>query len=674
MTSLSQCIATAQKDLTLFRMANCLRSLAIDAVEKAQSGHPGAPMGLADAATVLWSKHLKFDPQAADWPDRDRFVLSNGHASMLLYSVLYLTGYPSMTLDDIKAFRQWGSSTPGHPEYGHTQGVEVTTGPLGQGLASAVGMAIAERSLQARFGQDLVDHRTWVICGDGCLMEGISQEAISLAGHLKLDKLTVLFDDNGISIDGSTDKAFTEDVAGRFEACDWHVISCDGHDHEAIDRAIVAACQETGKPSLVKLRTLIGFGSPNKSGQESSHGAPLGSDERRKTLDALGWVAEPFDIPDTERQAWLKTAQDGQQAHQEWQKRLETADDETREAFLRQTAGRLPETVSAAVQAAKQSLIEQRPSLATRKASQMALSQLAEQIPELIGGSADLTGSNLTRVDAVGKDFQAGTAEGRYLSYGVREFGMAAMMNGIAAHGGLVPYGGTFFVFSDYARNAIRLSALMKLGVIYVMTHDSIGLGEDGPTHQPVEHLASFRAMPGVTVLRPADAVETLEAWQVAVNSRHTPTMLVLSRQAVPALRTQAGDNLTARGAYVIREPGQQRDATIIATGTEVSLAVQAAEKLHEQGINAAVVSMPSWELFEQMDAPYRDEVLGEAPRIAVEAASTFGWSRYVGSESNVVGLSDFGASAPADRLYQHYQITEEAIIARVQGLLGVHS
>lgn len=671
MTEMTESISTAQKQPEAFDLANCVRSLSFDAVEAANSGHPGAPMGLADAATILWTKHLKYDPTRPDWPDRDRFVLSNGHASMLHYSLLYLTGFESMPLAELKRFRQWGAATAGHPEYGHTPGVEITTGPLGQGLAGGVGMAIAESSLRANFGKKLVDHRTWVVCGDGCLMEGISQEAISLAGHLQLGKLTVLYDDNGISIDGPTDKSFTEDVPGRFIAAGWQVIQCDGHDHQAVDEAIVEAKKETNRPTLIALRTIIGFGSPNKSGQASSHGAPLGSEERALTRAALNWNREAFDIPEPLLTQWRQYGQRGADSRKDWETRLSAEDSKVQAEFDRRVNGILPSSLESLVAQARQNLTIRPAKLATRKASQNELAILAEACPELIGGSADLTGSNLTRVDALGNDFTSEHPEGRYISYGVREFGMAAIMNGMAVHGGIIPYGGTFLVFSDYARNAIRLSALMGIGVVYVMTHDSIGLGEDGPTHQPVEHLASFRAMPGIIVMRPADAVETLEAWEVALQNRQTPTLIALSRQGVPQLRLKdTGDNLTAKGGYIICEYGAQRDLTLIATGTEVSLAVDAAEQLHRQGVGVVVVSMPSWELFEQSSAEYRQRVLGNAPRIAVEAASKFGWTRYVASDDDVIGMTTFGASAPAETIYEKLNITTAAIIERAHQLL----
>ncbi len=671
MTEHTPALATASKDTAQFALANCIRALSMDGVEAANSGHPGAPMGMAEAATVLWTRHLKFDASRPYWPDRDRFVLSNGHGSMLLYSLLYLTGFEDMPIQELKDFRQWGSKTAGHPEYGHAAGVDITTGPLGQGLAGAVGMCIAERSLAARFGSDIVDHRTWVFCGDGCLMEGISQEAISLAGHLRLDKLTVLYDDNGISIDGATDKAFTEDTTGRFEAAGWHVVACDGHDVAALDEAMARAKTETDRPTLIRMRTVIGLGAPNKAGKASSHGAPLGSDELELTRRALDWVSEDFVVPEPLLNIWRKAGMRGSKARQDWETRLGALEPNLRSEFKRRIAGQMPEGLNGAIAEARSALFASPQKIATRKASQLALETLAAVCPEMIGGSADLTGSNLTRVAAVDSDFQAATPEGRYVSWGVREFGMAAAMNGMSVHGGVIPYGGTFLVFSDYARNAIRLSALMKIGTIYVMTHDSIGLGEDGPTHQPVEHLISLRAIPGLNVFRPADAVETLECWEIALRERQAPSLLALSRQAVPQLRGAGDENLSARGAYVIRQFGENRDLTVIATGTEVALACEAGEALQAQGISAAIVSMPSWELFDRQDPAYRTEVLGAAPRIAVEAAGKFGWTRYVGSEDNVIGLDGFGASAPADVLYEKFGITQQAIINRAFTLLG---
>lgn len=663
--------AKAALDPQNFALANCIRALSIDAVNAANSGHPGAPMGMADAAAVLFGKHLKFDAKNPDWPDRDRFVLSNGHASMLLYSVLHLTGYEDMTIEQIRNFRQWGAITAGHPEYGHAKGIETTTGPLGQGIATAVGMALAERRLAAEFGDDLVDHHTYVMLGDGCLQEGIGQEAASLAGHLGLGKLIVLYDDNSITIDGPTSVSFSENIPARFEAMGWHVQSCDGHDGKALDKALTAAKAETDKPSLIAMKTVIGFGSPNKAGSYAVHGSPLGKDEAALTKEAIGWTAEPFVIPEDLAAQWREIGTRGADEREAWETRLRSKTGPVRAEFNRRLAGTLPDDYAPTLQDARAQLFANPKKAATRKASQMALEALTPALPEMIGGSADLTGSNLTRVKAVDSQYTR-DEPGRYIGYGVREFGMAAAMNGINLHGGFIAYGGTFLVFSDYARNAIRLSALMGVGTIYVMTHDSIGLGEDGPTHQPVEHLASLRAIPGLTVLRPADTVETLEAWDIAIRNRHVPSLLALSRQDVPQLRLEAGDeNLTAKGAYVIRQFGETRDATIIATGTEVAIAVEAAEALHAAGINTAVVSMPSWELFDAQPEAYRRETLGSAPRIAIEAAGKFGWTRYVASEDDVIGMTGFGASAPIDRLYSEFGITAEAAAARVKTLVG---
>ena len=654
-----------------FALANCIRALAIDAVEAAKSGHPGAPMGMADAATVLFRNHLRFDASNPDWPDRDRFVLSNGHASMMLYALLHLTGYQDMTLEQVKNFRQWGAITAGHPEYGHAKGIETTTGPLGQGLAMAVGMALAERRLAAEFGADLVDHHTYVFLGDGCLQEGVGQEAISLAGHLGLGKLIVLYDDNAITIDGPTSVSFSEHVPARFVACGWHVQSCDGHDGAALDAAIAAAKAEKHKPSLVAMKTVIGFGSPNKAGTYAVHGAPLGADEAAKTKAALGWGAGAFEIPGDLGAEWRRIGTRGGEARRAWEARLAARPAAERTEFLRRLSGELPESYERALADARNALFAAPKKAATRKASQMALEALTAAVPAMIGGSADLTGSNLTRVKAVDSQFTR-EMTGRYIGYGVREFGMAAAMNGLSLHGGFIPYGGTFLVFSDYCRSAIRLSALMEIGTIYVMTHDSIGLGEDGPTHQPIEHLASLRAIPGLTVLRPADTVETLEAWDIAIRNRKHPTLMALSRQDVPQLRLEAGaENLTAKGAYMIRQFKADRDVTLIATGTEVALAVEAAEALDADGYGVAVVSMPSWDLFDAQPQEYRDEVLGTAPRIAVEAAGKFGWTRYVASEADVIGMPGFGASAPAEWLYQEFGITKEAIMARAKALVG---
>ena len=661
-------LVIAGADADAFAMANCIRALAIDAVEVARSGHPGAPMGMAEAAVALWARHMAFDPIVPDWPDRDRFVLSNGHGSMLLYALLHLTGFEDMTLDQLKRFRQWGSITAGHPEYGHAKGVDVTTGPLGQGFASAVGMAMAERHLAAEFGDDLVDHRTWVFCGDGCLMEGISQEAISLAGHHRLSKLCVLYDDNGISIDGSTAKAFTEDVEGRVRACGWHSVACDGHDVAALDAAIAEA-KASGRPTLIRMRTVIGLGAPNKAGGHDVHGSPLGPKERALVRQVMSWVDEDFHLPEAPLAAWREAGRRGRPAREAWEARL--ASHPERAEFERRQARALPAGFDAAVTQARAALFDAPQAVATRKASQMALEVLTAAVPEMIGGSADLTGSNLTRVTAVDSDFQPATPGGRYVSWGVREFAMGAGMNGMSVHGGLIPYGGTFLVFSDYARNAIRLSAIMGVGTVYVMTHDSIGLGEDGPTHQPIEHLASLRAIPGLHVFRPADAVETLECWELAVRDRHAPSLLALSRQAVPQLRERGDENLSAKGAYVIRQLGEGRDVTLLATGTEVALAVKAAEALHAEGLAVAIVSMPSWDLFEAQPSEYRAAVLGTAPRVAVEAAGVFGWTRYVASEADAIGMRSFGASAPAEILYERFGITTDAVAARARALLG---
>ncbi|MBV6634710.1 MAG: transketolase [Mameliella sp.] len=661
--------AKAALDPGGFALANCIRALSIDAVEAAKSGHPGAPMGMADAATALFRDHLKFDASAPDWPDRDRVVLSNGHASMLLYSLLHLTGYADMTIEELRNFRQLGARTAGHPEYGHAKGIETTTGPLGQGIANAVGMAMAERALGAEFGADLVDHHTYVFLGDGCLQEGIGQEAISLAGHLGLGKLIVLYDDNQITIDGPTSVSFSEDVPGRLRACGWHVLECDGHDVPAVSAAIAEAKRETGKPTLIAMETTIGFGAPSKAGTASAHGSPLGAEEAAAAKAALGWEAAPVEVPADLAAEWRAIGARGGAVRKDWEARLAASSD--RAEFSRRMSRELPGGYDAAVTQARAALFAEPQKIATRKASQVALEALAPALPELIGGSADLTGSNLTRVPAVDSQFSR-QEPGRYVGYGVREFGMAAAMNGMNTHGGVIPYGGTFLVFSDYARNAIRLSALMGVGTIYVMTHDSIGLGEDGPTHQPVEHLTSLRAIPNLYTFRPADAVETLECWDIAIRSRGTPSLLALSRQGVPQLRLEAGDeNLSAKGAYVLRSFGEGRDLTLLATGTEVSLAVEAAETLAERGLGVAVVSMPSWELFEAQPAEYRAEVLGSAPRIAVEAASTYGWTRYVASEADVIGMRGFGASGPAEDLYRSFGITHEAIVAKADALLN---
>ncbi len=666
MTSLSP--APTEISVPHADMANAIRVLAMDAVQAAKSGHPGMPMGMADVATVLFTRFLKFDPARPDWPDRDRFVLSAGHGSMLLYALLHLTGCGDVTIDEIKRFRQLGSRTPGHPEYRHTAGVETTTGPLGQGLATAVGMAIGERLMAARHGDDLVDHYTYVIAGDGCLMEGVSHEAASLAGHLALAKLIVLFDDNGISIDGPTALATGDDALARFRAYGWDVSAVDGHDPEAVAGAIAAA-RETDRPSLIACRTTIGFGAPTKAGTAATHGAPLGEDEIAGARARLGWRWPPFEIPEPVLAAWRTAGARGSAVRAAWEGTLAARDANTREAFAR--AGDPPTGWEEAFDAYKRRLAEEKPGWATRKASQEALEVLTEAIPEMIGGSADLTGSNNTRTRCT-TPISAGDFGGRYIHYGVREHAMGAAMNGLALHGGAIPYGGTFLVFSDYCRPAIRLSALMGLRVIYVMTHDSIGLGEDGPTHQPIEHLASLRAMPNLNVFRPADAVETAECWALALAERATPSVIALSRQGAPALRAKHTDeNLCARGGYVLAEAEGEARAILIATGTEVALALAARETLQAEGVPTRVVSLPCWRLFDRQDESYRRSVIAPGvPRVAIEAAATLGWERYVGENGAVIGLDGFGASAPAKDLYAHFGITADAAAAAVRARL----
>jgi transketolase len=646
-------------------LANAVRALAMDAVEAAQSGHPGMPMGMADVATVLFTRVLKFDPTAPDWPDRDRFVLSAGHGSMLLYALLHLTGY-DLSIDDLRRFRQLGSRTPGHPEYGHTPGVETTTGPLGQGLATAVGMALAERMLNARYGDDLVDHHTYVIAGDGCLMEGLSHEAIDLAGHLGLDRLIVLWDDNRISIDGPTSLSTSTDQLARFRAAGWDAEAVDGHDPEAVAEAIERArCSPL--PSLIACRTVIGFGAPSRQGTEGVHGAPLGEAEIAAARERLGWPHAPFEIPEEIRAAWRAAGARGRAAHVTWRERL--AASEHQSEFRAALAGDLPPSVSSGLRAHIRETVLAAPKVATRKASETALAVINAATDRTVGGSADLTHSNLTITKGL-SSVQRDRHGGRYIRYGIREHGMAAAMNGIALHGGFVPYGGTFLVFSDYARGAIRLSALMGQRVVYVLTHDSIGLGEDGPTHQPVEHLAMLRATPNLLVMRPADAVETAECWDIALAQHTTPTALCLSRQALPTLRKDSeADNLSARGAYLLCDPGS-RDVTLLATGSEVQIAIEAAEDLSREGIAAAVVSMPCWELFERQSDAYRRRVLGSTPRVAIEAAARLGWDRWIGPNGHFVGMDGFGASGPGSDVYAQLGITARAVAAAVRGLV----
>jgi len=648
-------------------LANAIRSLAMDAVEKANSGHPGLPMGCADIATVLFTKVMKFDPADSKWPDRDRFVLSAGHGSMLLYSALYLLGYEDMTIDEIKNFRQLGSKTAGHPEYGHARGIETTTGPLGQGLANSVGMAVAEAKLAAEFGADLVDHHTWVLAGDGCLMEGISQEAISLAGHLKLNKLTVIWDNNNITIDGKVSNADSTDQIARFKAVGWNTIEIDGHDQDAIENALLAA-KDADRPTLIAAKTTIGYGAPKKAGTEKVHGSPLGAEELAGAKAALGITYPAFEVPAGIVEAWRAAGKRSQNLRGEWQARL--AASPKKDEFTRRMAGTLPEAFAPAMAEYKQKLAADKPKVASRKASQMALEVINRTIPETLGGSADLTGSNLTNTPET-LPFQADNHLGRYMMYGIREHEMAAAMNGVSLHGGLIPYGGTFLVFTDYARPAIRLSALMEQRVIYVMTHDSIGLGEDGPTHQPVEHVSTLRAIPNLFVFRPADAMETAECWELALAAEKTPSILALSRQNLPALRTEySAENKSAKGAYTLMGDADA-DAVIFATGSEVAIAVEAKKLLDEKGISARVVSVPSMELFARQSDAYRAEVLGTAKaRVAIEAGISMSWDKLLGDKGRFVGMHGFGASGPIDDLYTHFGLTAPAVVEAVTAQL----
>jgi transketolase len=666
---LAQVSDNAAHHVTHTELANSLRVLAMDAVEKANSGHPGMPMGMADVATVLFTRFLKFDPADPAWPDRDRFVLSAGHGSMLLYALLHLLGYPGMTREELERFRQLDSKTPGHPEYGHTPGVETTTGPLGQGLATAVGMALAERMLAARYGSEIVDHRTYVFAGDGCLMEGISHEAIALAGHLGLSRLILFWDDNGITIDGKVSLADSTDQLARFTAAGWKAFRIDGHDAEQIAQAIEAA-QESDRPALIACKTTIGFGAPTKAGTHGVHGAPLGAKEVAAAREGFGWAHEPFDIPAPIVSAWRECAKRAARQHDLWQARLESLDPSLQQNFDADLSGRIDPAVFETIASFKRKASEAKAAQATRVSSQKVLDELAKVQSNLIGGSADLTGSNNTKA-AGAEPIKPHDFAGNYIHYGIREHGMAAAMNGIALHGGFIPFGGTFLTFSDYSRPAIRLAALMRQRVIHVLTHDSIGLGEDGPTHQPVEHLAALRAIPNLLVFRPADAIETAEAWEVALGTRTGPSALCLSRQNLPTLRGEHRDeNLSQKGGYVLKETRGSRDVTFFATGSEVSLAVEAASKLHEEGIKAAVVSMPCFELFAAQPAAYRKSVLGEAPRIAIEAGLRQGWDLVLRPDDSFIGMNSFGASAPASDLFKKFGITVEAILSEVRASL----
>jgi len=655
-------------------MANAIRALSMDAVEAANSGHPGMPMGMADVATVLYTRHLKYDPAAPAWHDRDRFVLSAGHGSMLIYSLLHLTGYARPTIDDIRNFRKLGSPCAGHPENFLLDGVECTTGPLGQGLAMAVGMAMAERHLNAVFGDDLVDHHTWVIAGDGCLMEGINHEAIGLAGHLGLGRMNVLWDDNRITIDGGTEMSTSEDIKARYAATGWHVAECDGHDFADIDRALAEAKADP-RPSLVACRTVIGKGAPNKQGSHAVHGAALGADEIAAARDYLGWTSAPFEVPGDILADWRAAGAAGAQAHGAWRARLE-ADSAARARFENHMMG-IGNLASAALEDYVQGLAANPPKVATRKSSELALGPLTAMLPQLIGGSADLTGSNNTKTPST-LPFSAADYSGRYVYYGIREFGMAAAMNGMMLHGGVVPYGGTFLIFSDYCRNAIRLSALQHAGVVYVLTHDSIGLGEDGPTHQPIEQVMSLRLIPNLNVYRPCDAIETAECWAIALETPETPSVLALTRQNLAPMRGNGDEdwstltNRSARGAYRLRAAIAPRKVVLIATGSEVELACAVAAELEGQGIGADVVSMPCMELFAQTDAAYRADVLpADALKVSIEAGVTQGWERYTGADGVTIGIDSFGASAPADDLFAHFGFSVEAIIPQILNKLN---
>ena len=640
-------------------MANAIRFLAMDAVQEANSGHPGMPMGMADVATVLFKNFININPDKPDWPDRDRFVLSAGHGSMLLYALHYLLGYKDMPIENIKNFRQINFNTAGHPEFGHAMGIETTTGPLGQGLATSVGMALSEKLLSKKFGADLVNHFTYVIAGDGCLQEGISHEAIEFSGHLKLSKLIVLWDDNQISIDGSTNLSNSANQISRFKAAGWHTQSIDGHNYLEIETAIANA-KKSKKPSLIACKTKIGFGAPNLAGTSKTHGAPLGSEEIVATRKALGWQHKPFEIPKEILSDWKQTTERAKNLSDNWEKNLQQNPKKNR--FLSYIDGIIPESYERKINTFVKQMKKEMPKLATRQASQKTLEVINKSIPFTLGGSADLTGSNLTKTNGM-KSISSRNFSGNYIHYGIREHAMGSIMNGVALHKGFIPYGGTFLVFSDYMRASIRLSALMSLRVVYVLTHDSIGLGEDGPTHQPIEHLAILRSTPNLNLIRPADIVETAEAWDIALKT-NGPTVLALSRQGLKAFRSEkSSENKVSKGGYVLHENLKKRDLTIIATGSEIEIAMEASILLSNDGINAAVVSLPCWELFDKQDDNYKSNVLGECPRIAIEAGTEMGWTKYIGEKGIFIGMNSFGASGPASELYKHFGITSDAVV-----------
>lgn len=652
---------TTTTDKNLRPMANAIRALAMDAVQAANSGHPGMPMGMADVATVLYSKFLKFDPKNPEWPDRDRFVLSAGHGSMLLYALNYLTGYEKITLEEIKNFRQLGRITAGHPEIEHDAGIEMTTGPLGQGISTAVGMALAERVLNARFGDDLVSHHTYVIASDGDMMEGISHEACSLAGHLGLSKLIVLYDDNGICIDGSTNTSFSDNTPQRFNAYNWNTATVDGHDFAAIEAAIEAA-QKSDKPTLISCKTKIGFGAPTKENSASSHGSPLGIEEIAGARKNLDWPYAPFDIPENLLTQWRAIGQKAQESQEDWKTRLNGS--AQKNTFLKALHDDIAKDIAPLIATLKKDFARERPKKATRQTSGIVLEKLLPSIKEMIGGSADLTGSNNTIVKECGIVSKS-NYNGQYIHYGVREHGMAAMMNGMALHGGIIPYSGTFLQFADYSRPAIRLGALMKQRVIHVMTHDSIGLGEDGPTHQPVEHLAALRAIPNLYVFRPCDGVETAECWELALNLRESPSVMTLTRQALPTLRENSRENLSAKGAYILQDCGADPEVTLFASGSEVSIAIEAAAKINAR---VRVVSVPCMDLFWEQDGAYIQSLIcNKSVKVGIEAAIRQGWDRLIGGHSPFIGMNSFGASAPAEELYAHFGITVEAVVEAVQ-------